>query len=156
VHTEDEINKARGVELTDLKRQNSADDFYLPRNLMQVWENVVGLSKQTSFKPEAASIILSTNSFGDFSKCTVVAEFIDPEKMTILATKARKVWQRFIHQPQTGRCLVFFLLLGNMCEALTTQYTEAIKILSDLLIIDVSWKYIGIEVISCFVRADHK
>ena len=156
VHTEDEINKARGVELTDLKRQNSADDFYLPRNLMQVWENVVGLSKQTSFKPEAASIILSTNSFGDFSKCTVVAEFIDPEKMTILATKARKVWQRFIHQPQTGRCLVFFLLLGNMCEALTTQYTEAIKILSDLLIIDVSWKYIGIEAISCCVRADHK
>jgi hypothetical protein len=67
-----------------------------------------------------------------------VAEFIDPDTMRILATKARKVWQKFIHQPQTARCLVFFLLLGNMCEVLTGQYETAIGKLSDLLTLDVS------------------
>jgi len=138
VHDKDVIHRAPGDAPTDPKLQNSADDFYLPTNLKQVWDQVSGINDRTIFKPEVASIILSTNSFGDFSKCTLVAEFIDPDTMRILATKARKVWQKFIHQPQTARCLVFFLLLGNMCEALTGQYETAIGKLSDLLTLDVS------------------
>jgi hypothetical protein len=145
VHKKDEIDRKQTI---DPNFQNSADDFYLPTNLKQVWDQVKEVSDCTYFKPEVASIVLSTNSFGDFSECTVVAEFINPEKMRFLATKARKVWQKFIHQPQTARCLVFFLLLGNMCEELTGQYEVAIKALSSLLPLDVSPIFISIEVIS--------
>ena len=57
VHDTDEIYRAPGDAPTDPKRQNSADDFYLPTNLMQVWEKVEGLSEKTIFKPEVASVI---------------------------------------------------------------------------------------------------
>ncbi len=42
------------------------------------------------------------------------------------------------HQPQTARCLVFFLLLGKMCDVITVCYEEAIDTLSSILKLDVS------------------
>jgi len=42
------------------------------------------------------------------------------------------------HQPQTARCLVFFLLLGKMCEVITVCYEEAMNTLSSILKLDVS------------------
>jgi len=138
VHDKYEFQRPPGDAPIDPEKKNSADDFYLPTNLMQVWKDMKGLNENTMFKPEAASIILSTNSFGDFSKCTLIAEFVTPDKLKKLATNARDVWQQFIHQPQTARCLVFFLLLGNMCEELTVQYTNSIGKLADLLVLDVS------------------
>ena len=42
------------------------------------------------------------------------------------------------HQPQTARCLVFFLLLGKMCEVITVCYEKAIDTLSSILKLDVS------------------
>jgi hypothetical protein len=80
--------------------QNSFDDFYLPTNLRQVWEKVgekvPNVNKKTIFRPEVSSIILSTNFFGDFSKCAVVSEFMDREKMLEVTQEARKVWQKFM------------------------------------------------------------
>jgi hypothetical protein len=119
--------------------QNSSDEFSLPPNLRQVWGKVNGVDEKTIFKPEVSSIILSTNSFGDFSKCTVVSGLItDDDKMKSIVEDARKLWQKFIHQPQTARCLVFFLLLGKFCEEITEHYEEAIKKLSSILKLDVS------------------
>jgi hypothetical protein len=85
---------------SDPKCQNSSDDFYLPTNLKHVWEKVgkevESVSKNTIFRPEVSSIILSTNSFGDFSKCTVVSEFMEEEIMLEIARDARKLWQKFM------------------------------------------------------------
>ena len=83
--------------------QKSSDDikpqFRLPSNsnLSQVWkrQSVKDVDEQTIFKPEVSSIILSTNSFGDFSKCTVVSEFMD-DKMKALSDHARKLFQMFM------------------------------------------------------------
>lgn len=125
----------------DPKYQNSFDDFYLPTNLKHVWEKVgekvESVNSKTIFRPEVSSIVLSTNSFGDFSKCTVVSEFMDENKMLEITKDARKLWQKFIHQPQTARCLVFFLLLGKMCETITGNYEQAIETLSSILTLDV-------------------
>ena len=80
--------------------QNSFDDFYLPTNLKQVWEKVgeevPNVNKNTIFRPEVSSIILSTNSFGDFSKCTVVSEFMNRKEMLEVTQEARKLWQKFM------------------------------------------------------------
>jgi hypothetical protein len=126
----------------DPKCQNSSDDFYLPTNLKYVWEKVgekvESVNSKTIFRPEVSSIVLSTNSFGDFSKCTVVSEFMNRKKMLEISKEARKLWQKFIHQPQTARCLVFFLILGKMCETITKRYEKAIETLSAILTLDVS------------------
>jgi len=153
--------------------------------LRRIWEmNVEKGHRNMSFNLEMSSIILSTNNFGDFSKCTIVTELFDrnnpsvfkaeksnsaeeqtggstPHTSTSPATTtptlvplgthgaegngdrvgdleevvehARKLWQIFIHQPQTGRCLVFLLILGKLCQLIHDEYKEAIKYLKQLL-----------------------
>ena len=90
------------------------------------------------FQAGVSSVILTTNSFGDFSKCTIVSEFMTHEKMRVVAVEAREVWQKFIHQPQTARCLVFVLLLGAICETITPEYEVAIEKLASIIRFNVS------------------
>jgi hypothetical protein len=129
---------------------NPSEAFLLPWDLRPVWRKRKAKGKKpkvgektsvgddTIFKPEVSSLILSTNAFGDFSKCTVVSEFIDDDTMKSIVTDARKLWQKFIHQPQTARCLVFFLLLGEFCQVIARHYKTAINLLSSILKLDVS------------------
>jgi hypothetical protein len=91
-----------------------------------------------TFMLEVSSVAISTNAFGDFSKCTIISELIGKEIMDIIAPQARELWQKFIHQPQTARCLVFFLVLGKICERITKDYEAAVQKLSPILDFDVS------------------
>lgn len=76
--------------------RDSSEDFCLSSNLRQVWRKVDGVDDRTIFKPEVSSIILSTNSFGDFSQCTVVSEFMDHNRMKNISEEARELWQKFM------------------------------------------------------------
>ena len=134
-----------------------SEGFLLPWNLRHVWGKRKGdnekpeVGEDTIFKPEVSSVILSTNAFGDFSKCTVVSELIDNEKMESIVEDARRLWQKFIHQPQTARCLVFLLLLGEFCQVIAEHYKTAIDKLSSILKLDVGHYLIILYVI---VRAN--
>ncbi|KAE9372599.1 hypothetical protein N431DRAFT_439681 [Stipitochalara longipes BDJ] len=57
-----------------------------------------------------SSIAISTNAFGDFSKCTIISDLIKDETMQGIVEESQRILQKFIHQPQTGRCLVFLLV----------------------------------------------
>ena len=147
-----QVSEVSDTDLAELEKvdpssdssQNPFDGFRLPWNLRKFWHksDVTEVSRNTMFKPEVSSIILSTNSFGDFSKCTVVSgltgDEIIEEKMHSIVENARKLWQKFIHQPQTARCLVFLLLLGQFCQQITDHYEEAIGKLSYVLELAVS------------------
>ncbi|RWA10509.1 hypothetical protein EKO27_g4575 [Xylaria grammica] len=79
-----------------------------------------------------SSVVLTTNAFGDFSRCSVISEVEDEdpsaEKDEIAAGKPlNEIWQVFVHQPQTARCLVFLRLLGMLCNKLCKQYRGTIK-----------------------------
>jgi hypothetical protein len=91
-----------------------------------------------TFMLEVSSIAISTNAFGDFSQCTVISELIGEKSMEIIVEQARELWQKFIHQPQTARCLVFFLVLSKMCERITEDYEAAVLKLTPILNFDVS------------------
>src|SRR5438045_1457331 len=95
------------------------------------------VDENLAFKLEMSSIIISTNLFGDFSKCTVISELINEKNMKIIVEDARKLWQKFVHQPQTARCLVFFLVLGEICNVITRDYEEAYNKLTSHLKLDV-------------------
>ncbi|KAH7378145.1 hypothetical protein BKA64DRAFT_250577 [Cadophora sp. MPI-SDFR-AT-0126] len=84
----------------------------------------------------ASSIVLSTNEFGDFSKCSIVSELITEATLLQLEKDVPALWQRFIHQTQTGRCLVFLLLLGCLCQAIAEEHQQAIDYLTSIMNIE--------------------
>jgi hypothetical protein len=124
---------------------HGSDDkrIFLPSTLIKPLEAVnEPVSKREQDNPHQAilkvsSIIISTNSFGDFSKCSVVTDLISDSKLRKLADVLQELWQKFIHQPQTARCLVFLLLLGLLCQEIARQYEDALTYFVDLLNLEV-------------------
>jgi hypothetical protein len=89
--------------------------------------------KDVCFELDVSTMVISTNSFGDFSKCTLVSKLVNEVEMDDVVEEARRLWQKFIHQPQTGRCLVFFRVLGKLCHLIADDYNKAIKKLTSIL-----------------------
>ncbi|KAI1128833.1 hypothetical protein F5Y10DRAFT_291616 [Nemania abortiva] len=94
---------------------------------------------QTRVSFFVSSIVLSTNAFGDFSRCSVISEAninkVDDkdakakqqDEEVEVAEISNEIWQVFVHQPQTARCLVFLHVLGMLCTKLCQQYHDTIK-----------------------------
>ncbi|KAI3322814.1 hypothetical protein HD806DRAFT_544829 [Xylariaceae sp. AK1471] len=110
------------------------------RNLLQSGNSALNLPQcHVSFF--ASSAVLSTNAFGDFSRCTLISEINDSKRYKVdddnpnarpikpmeLAETSNEIWQVFVHQPQTARCLVFLQVLGILCTGLCEQYRSTIK-----------------------------
>ncbi|KAI1113543.1 hypothetical protein F5Y14DRAFT_417551 [Nemania sp. NC0429] len=88
------------------------------------------LSSGVSFA--ISSVMLSTNAFGDFSRCTIISERVgndsksDQDELGELVEISNETWQVFVHQPQTARCLVFLHALGMLCNRLCENYRRTI------------------------------
>ncbi|KAH8901092.1 hypothetical protein GQ53DRAFT_814577 [Thozetella sp. PMI_491] len=113
----------------------------LPSNLANIWRDKVE-SNDLRFVPEVSSMIISTNDFGDFSKFTIFSDLLDNDKgeTEALVEEARKVWQKFVHQPQTARCLVFFLVLGKIVSKITSHYEGALRHIRRIQDLDTTFK----------------
>lgn len=86
------------------------------------------------FQPQVSSFVLATNGFGDFSKCTIMSQLLTNSDLEdSIAQKSGKLWREFVHQPQTGRCLVFLQVLKTIIREMTDRYRSALETLeSDL------------------------
>lgn len=129
---------------TDTQAQTFKDDepIHLP-DLQKLWQKDAEKTKERRelemlcFELDVSSIVLSTNEFGDFSKCFVWSKLIGKAQMEDVVKETQKLWQKFVHQPQTGRCLVFLLVLSKMCEAAKYSYEKAINKLTRILELNV-------------------
>ncbi|KAJ2998175.1 hypothetical protein NUW58_g410 [Xylaria curta] len=88
-------------------------------------------SSQSRVSFFVSSAVLTTNAFGDFSRCTIISEVKDENKKMkrdepVIAEISNEIWQVFVHQPQTARCLVFLHVLGMLCAKLCKQYRHTI------------------------------
>ncbi|KAK3376331.1 hypothetical protein B0T24DRAFT_218093 [Lasiosphaeria ovina] len=102
--------------------QNTNAKPDVPRDL----EGGGGSEKPPEMELRVSSIGMSTNEFGDFSKCSVVTDLIHPNDIAALGRQAQEIWNGFVHQPQTGRFLVFSRVLGLLCKGIVTHYQEAL------------------------------
>jgi hypothetical protein len=116
-----------GLQRKDKSSQTSKDDepIYLPTILKRVWRKAQDDRDPNETRLENLSFEL-------------VSKLIGEEDMHNIVQDTCKLWQTFIHQPQTARCLVFFLILGKMCQKITRNYTAAIKELTAILELNVS------------------
>ncbi|KAH8898616.1 hypothetical protein GQ53DRAFT_877592 [Thozetella sp. PMI_491] len=137
-----ESEKAHNKDASDADQEAP---IQLPKDLQKVEvyqrDNVtnkrIGVELPKSpLKLTISSLVLSTNDFGDFSKCAIVSRTADRDRLARLVRESREVWQRFVHQPRTARCLVFLLALAALCEMITNQYKKAIKQFVSLLNLD--------------------
>ncbi|KAK3290899.1 uncharacterized protein B0H64DRAFT_446714 [Chaetomium fimeti] len=71
-----------------------------------------------------SSVAISTNRFGDFSRCSLITYQIPCCRLKKLGVMAQEIWDKFTHQPQTGRFLVFCMILGELCESLVSDYQD--------------------------------
>jgi hypothetical protein len=139
------VNKAEGIKGSE-HDECSVDDrpIFLPDNLK---ESLKGFDSYT-FEEEnegpsqvelnVSSFVIKTNDFGDFSKCSIISDIIPNPRLRRLGDEARIIWQRFIHQPQTARCLVFLLILGLLCQEMAGRFKEAIRYFVSIIHLNVS------------------
>ncbi|KAI1158017.1 hypothetical protein F5B18DRAFT_642755 [Nemania serpens] len=108
----------------ELQKEESPKDEYSALKFLRRSDSGVSFS--------LSSVILSTNAFGDFSRCTIISEGVDDDlksdrdELRELVEISNETWQLFVHQPQIGRCLVFLHVLGMLCTRLCENYRGTI------------------------------
>jgi len=86
----------------------------------------------------ATTILMTSNSLGDFIKCSVVSEILPESEMYSFADTASEIWTMFSNQPQTGRCLAFLHLVGLLCEVTSVKYEKILDVLEANPLFEVS------------------
>ncbi|KAI9049724.1 hypothetical protein LZ554_005876 [Drepanopeziza brunnea f. sp. 'monogermtubi'] len=71
-----------------------------------------------------SSLVLTGDPAGHLWICTVWSSLTDADAIAPPIHALPGVLQRFIHQQACGRCLVFLILLGHLCEKLAAEYEE--------------------------------
>ncbi len=79
------------------------------------------------FKLTMSSLIISTNAFGDFSKCTIISETIKDSYLVEFVSKSQELWQKFVNQPQAARCLIFLLAQVSCVRELRSSTKQLSK-----------------------------
>ncbi|KAL2072990.1 hypothetical protein VTL71DRAFT_10314 [Oculimacula yallundae] len=69
-----------------------------------------------------SSLVITGDPAGHLWICSIWSSLTDAESITSPIHSLPSVLQKFIHQQASGRCLVFLILLGHLCEKLTGEY----------------------------------
>ena len=100
-------------------------------------EKVANLGKEKSKKgndpkhpseileQRSTSLVITGDLLGSFWLCSIWSPLTDAHSLQAHVKSLREIVQLFIHQQAAGRCLVFLILLGHLCENLAKEY-EAI------------------------------
>ncbi|KAH7303389.1 hypothetical protein B0I35DRAFT_446717 [Stachybotrys elegans] len=125
----------RGQDILEWNAPRFLNDEELIR-LPQELDKIYRVDKQTgdlkrdppNMELKVSSIGMSTNEFGDFSKFTVITDLIPPRELKKLSRTVHDIWNKFVHQPQTGRFLVFSAILACICQEIAAHYHDAVRV----------------------------
>jgi len=83
------------------------------------------------------SLVMTGDPLGRHWTCTLVCDLVDEKTVSRYAEKINDILQIFIHQQYTGRALVFLLLLGCLCEALSKECENFMEEVDRIMGLDV-------------------
>ena len=69
-----------------------------------------------------SSLVVTGDPAGYLWICSIWSSLTDSESITPPINALPGVLQKFIHQQACGRCLMFLILLGHLCEKLAGEY----------------------------------
>jgi hypothetical protein len=83
----------------------------------------------------SSSLVMTGDMAGNWWTCSVISSVLSEALMKSLFVPTQETLTDFIHQPSSGRCLVFLAFLGGLCECQASEYeailaelTNAIKL----------------------------
>jgi len=80
-----------------------------------------GLERLRKVYSLSLSLAITGDERGRSWTCSVICELFDEADMARYTTEAMGILQLFLHQQHTGRCLVFLLFLGYMCDRMAEE-----------------------------------
>lgn len=86
----------------------------------------------------SASLVVSGDSAGNWWTCSIISSVVSEVAMNDCIDPILEALQGFVHQPFSGRCLVFLALLGALCESLSKEYEAILKELTQAIKLGVS------------------
>jgi hypothetical protein len=89
-------------------------------------------------KERSSSIVMTGDGQGYNWICTVLSSLTDPKAIMTTIDRFPRVLQLFLHQQASGRCLIFFMILGHICGKLTSEYNEILEHLDNVVELGVS------------------
>jgi hypothetical protein len=90
----------------------------------------------------SSSLVLTGDPAGHWWTCSVISSVLSATAMKSLFTPTQDTLSDFIHQPSSGRCLVFLAFLGTLCESLATEYEAILEELTNAIKLGVGSLYI--------------
>jgi hypothetical protein len=81
----------------------------------------------------SSSLVISGDRSGSWWICSVISPVLSEGAMQECIESVMPTLDYFIHQPSTGRCVVFLLFLGKMCESLSEEYEHILNKLTDAI-----------------------
>jgi hypothetical protein len=81
----------------------------------------------------SSSLVVTGDTQGFFWLCTIWSSLTKHKHLAALVKSLPAVLHSFIHQQASGRCLVFLILLGHLCERLAEEHERMLDHLNTVV-----------------------
>lgn len=81
----------------------------------------------------STSLVMTGDSQGFFWLCSIWSSLTKHKNLVVPVNSLPAVMQSFIHQQASGRCLVFLILLGHLCERLAKEHEKMLAQLNTVV-----------------------
>jgi hypothetical protein len=102
-----------------------------------------------ALEERSSSLVITGDANGHNWICSVWTSLADSQTIKDSMKSLLRVLHLFIHKPTTGRCLVFLLILGHVCEKLAVEYRSILEYLDSVVQLGVSQCYYDAVILSC-------
>lgn len=89
----------------------------------------------------SSSLVITGDPSGYLWICSIWSSLTNSEQILAPLHSLPRLLERFIHQQACGRCLVFLVLLGHLCEKLAGEYEIILSRLDIIVGLGVSSLY---------------
>lgn len=145
----DSFSKLSSEDTARFKEGNNRKNAGFPPLSVLAGRDKKTLKKKGDSRPfieeRCLSLILTGDSFGYSWTCSLWSSISNVQLVESCITLALPKLQHFIHQPASGRCIFFIILLGHICETLANKYKLILSRLDEIVELGVSSDFLVIE-----------
>jgi hypothetical protein len=94
--------------------------------------------KKPFIEERCLSLVITGDPFGHYWACSLWSSITNAHRVQACIKSSLPKLQHFIHQPASGRCIFFVIMLGHICETLADKYRDTLDRLDEIVELGVS------------------